>query len=130
MRSRRVDVAAAPYRSAVTIPDALAVSARADVLQLATSYKAAGKNTDGTAYTGTVAIKIISDTTYSIEWTIDGSVIKGFGMRMNDNLSATYMLDGQPGLIMYKVQGDGSLAGTWAIKGQKGSGSEILTPRK
>lgn len=108
----------------------LAVSTQAaDVMQLAPSYKAVGKNGDGSGYTGTVTIKIISDTTFSIEWKIGGSVTKGFGMRMNDTLSATYMLDGQPGLIIYKAQGDGSLAGIWAIKGQSGNGSETLTPR-
>jgi hypothetical protein len=107
----------------------LAVSAHADVLKLAPSYKAAGKNGDGSGYTGTVSIKVISDTTFSIEWKIGNSVTKGFGMRMNDTLSATYMLDGQPGLIIYKVQDDGSLAGIWAIKGQPGNGSEVLTPR-
>ena len=101
----------------------------ADVLRLAPVYKAAGKNPDGSSYTGTVTIKIISDTTFSIEWKIGGSVTKGFGMRMNENLSATYMLDGQPGLIMYKVQEDGSLAGIWAIKGQPGNGSEVLRPQ-
>ncbi|HSI14696.1 MAG TPA: hypothetical protein VK961_21770 [Chthoniobacter sp.] len=108
----------------------LALSAQAaDVLQLAPSYKAVGKNGDGSSYTGTVTIKIISDTTFGIEWKIGGSVTKGFGMRMNDTLSATYMLDGQPGLIIYKVQGDGTLAGIWAIKGQPGNGSEVLTAR-
>ena len=108
----------------------LALSAQAaDVLQLAPSYKAVGKNGDGSSYTGTVTIKIISDTTFSIEWKIGSSVTKGFGMRMNDNLSATYMLDGQPGLVMYKVLADGSMSGIWAIKGQPGNGSEVLTPR-
>lgn len=100
----------------------------ADVLRLAPSYKAIGKNGDGSVYKGTVTIKIISDTTFSIEWKIGNSITKGFGMRMNDNLSATYLLDGQPGLVMYKVQEDGSLAGIWAIKGQPGNGSEVLTP--
>ena len=96
------------------------ISAHADTLRLASSYKAVGKNGDGSSYTGTVTIKIISDTTYTIEWNIGGSVTKGFGMRMNDTLSATYMLNGEPGLIIYKVQGDGSLSGIWAIKGQTG----------
>jgi len=107
-----------------------AVSARAaDVLRLASTYNAVGKNGDGSVYKGTVSIKIISDTTFSIEWKIGNSVIKGFGMRMNENLSATYTLDGQPGLVMYKVQDDGSLAGIWAIEGQPGNGSEVLTPK-
>jgi len=107
----------------------LVISAHADVLQLASTYKAVGKNTDGSPYTGTVSIKIISDTTFSIEWKIGDSVTKGFGMRMNDSLSATYMLEGQPGLVIYKVQSDGSLLGIWAIKGQSGSGEETLTPK-
>ena len=105
------------------------LSAHADTLTLAPSYRAAGKNADGSAYTGTVTVKVISDTTYTIEWEIDGSVLKGFGMRMGDTLSATYMLEGQPGLIIYKVQADGTLAGIWAIKGESGTGTEVLTPR-
>jgi len=107
----------------------LAIAAHADTLRLASTYKAVGKNSDGSPYTGTVAVKIISDTTFSIEWKIGNSITKGFGMRLNDTLSATYMLDGEPGLIIYKVQSDGSLEGIWAIKGQSGNGSETLTPR-
>lgn len=107
----------------------LVLSAHADTLKLASSYKAAGKNPDGSAYTATVTVKIISDTTFSIEWKMDGSVTKGFGMRMNDTLSATYMLEGQPGLIIYKVNDDGTMSGIWAIKGQPGNGSETLTPK-
>ncbi len=105
------------------------IAAQADSLTLAPSYKAAGKNPDGSAYTGTVTIKVISDTTYTIEWKIGSSVLKGFGMRQGDTLAATYMLDGQPGLVMYKVQEGGTLSGTWAIKGESGSGSETLTPK-
>ncbi|MEP6671976.1 MAG: hypothetical protein ABJF10_22630 [Chthoniobacter sp.] len=105
-----------------------AISANAEPLQLASSYKAKGTNGDGSPYKGTVSIKIISDTTFSIDWKIEGSVTKGFGMRMNDTLSATYMLNGEPGLIIYKVQPDGSLSGIWAIRGVSGNGTETLTP--
>ena len=91
--------------------------------------QALGKNGDGSSYTGTVSVKSISDTTFSIEWKIGSSVTKGFGMRRNDVLSATYMLNGQPGLIIYQVQKDGTLIGTWAIRGEKGNGSETLTPQ-
>ena len=107
----------------------LAISANADTLQLSSRYKAVGKNADGSSYTGTVAVKVISDTTFSIEWKSGGSLTKGFGMRLNDVLSATYMLNGQPGLVIYKVQSDGSLTGIWAIKGESGNGSETLTPQ-
>ncbi len=106
----------------------LAPLASAETLRLLSSYKAVGKNPDGSPYTGAVAVKIISDTTFAIEWRIGDSVTRGFGMRMNDTLSATYLLNGQPGLVMYKVQDDGSLSGIWAIRGQSGNGSETLRP--
>lgn len=102
-------------------------AARADTMTLAETYKATGTNPDGSSYTGTVQIKIISDTTFAITWTIGGSVYKGFGMRLNDNLSATYTIDGEPGLVMYKVDGNG-LNGLWAIRGHDGNGTERLVP--
>jgi hypothetical protein len=49
-------------------------------------------------------------------------------MRMNDSLAATYMIDGDPGLVIYRVDGDG-LSGVWAIRGHDGAGTEHLTPR-
>jgi hypothetical protein len=65
---------------------------------------------------------VISDATFTIKWTIR------FGMRMNDSLAATYMFDGDPGLVIYRVDGDG-LSGVWAIRGHDGAGTEHLTPR-
>ena len=106
------------------------MAANAESLTLAPKYQAAGKNPDGSSYTGTASVNVISDTTFSIEWKIADATYKGFGMRMNDSLAATYMIDGQPGLVIYKVQSDGSLLGTWAIKGENGAGSETLTPNK
>jgi hypothetical protein len=50
-------------------------------------------------------------------------------MRMNDALSATYTINGQPGLVIYKVDGNGTLNGLWAVRGRDGSGTERLTPR-
>jgi hypothetical protein len=48
-------------------------------------------------------------------------------MRMNDSLSATCMIDGQPGLVIYRVDGDG-LTGIWAIRGHDKVGTEHLRP--
>lgn len=106
------------------------VPAHAETMKLFSHYDVAGKNPDGSSYTGRVDITVISDTTFSIVWKISGSTYKGFGMRMNDALSATYTLDGQPGLVIYKAQGSGTLSGLWAVRGEDGSGSETLTPAK
>ena len=105
----------------------VATAASADALTLASTYKAVGTNADGSKYTGTVAIEILSDTTFGIQWTIGDSIYKGFGMRRNDALAATYTINGQPGLIIYRVEGNG-LDGLWSIRGQNGSGTEHLTP--
>jgi hypothetical protein len=102
-------------------------SASAESLTLASHYKASGTNPDGSSYTGDVKVDIISDTTFSIVWTIAGAKYKGFGMRRNDALAATYEIDGEPGLVIYKVEGNG-LNGLWAIRGQNGNGTERLTP--
>jgi hypothetical protein len=105
----------------------LAVPAFADNLTLAKHYKATGTNPDGSTYTGDVQVEIISDTTFSIVWTISGTKYKGFGMHRNNAIAATYEIDGQPGLVVYKVDGNG-WDGAWAVRGQNGNGTEHLTP--
>ena len=94
---------------------------------LASHYEASGSNPDGSQYTGTADVKVISDTTYTIVWKIGDATYQGFGMRLNDSLAATYTIDGEPGLIIYKVNGDG-LTGAWAIRGHDGVGTEHLRP--
>jgi hypothetical protein len=104
------------------------IPAGAEPLTLASSYDATGTNPNGSKYTGKASVKVISDTTFVIKWTIAGSTYEGFGMRLNDSLAATYTIDGEPGLVIYKVEGNG-LDGLWAIRGHDGSGTEHLTPR-
>jgi len=108
---------------------AVAFPAAADTLTLASKYEATGTNPDGSTYKGTARVKVISDTTFTIEWSIGDATYKGFGMRMNDSLAATYMIDGEPGLILYKVDGNG-LHGSWTIRGHDGNGTETLLPRQ
>jgi hypothetical protein len=103
-------------------------SAKAEALKLASQYDAVGTNPDGSKYTGTANVTVISDTTFSIRWLIGGAVYSGFGMRLNDSLAATYTIDGEPGLVIYKVGSTGVLDGLWAIRGKDGSGTETLTP--
>jgi hypothetical protein len=100
---------------------------RAEPMNLASHYEANGTNPDGSKYSGTADVTVISDTTYTIVWKIGDETYKGFGMRLNDSLAATYMIDGEPGLIIYKVDGNG-LNGAWAIRGHDGVGTEHLRP--
>jgi hypothetical protein len=106
---------------------AVAAPAAADSLNLSSRYEASGSNPDGSKYTGTANVKVISDTTYTIVWKIGGETYEGFGMRLNDSLAATYTIDGEPGLVIYKVDGNG-LTGAWAIRGHDGVGTEHLRP--
>jgi hypothetical protein len=106
---------------------AFVTSASAESLTLATKYDAVGTNPDGSKYTGTVTVQIISNTTFAIQWSIGGTTYKGFGMRRNDALAATYTIDGEPGLVVYKVDGN-DLDGLWAVRGENGNGTEHLTP--
>ena len=101
--------------------------ARAEALHLASHYAASGSNPDGSHYTGNADVTVISDTTFSIVWKIQGERYEGFGMRLNDALAATYMINGEPGLVIYKVDGNG-LTGAWAIRGHDGVGTEHLRP--
>jgi hypothetical protein len=102
--------------------------AYAEPLHLASHYAASGSNPDGSQYTGSADVNVISDTTFSIVWKIEGQRYEGFGMRLNDALAATYMINGEPGLIIYKVDGNG-LTGAWAIRGHDGVGTEHLRPQ-
>jgi hypothetical protein len=106
----------------------VATIARADVLTLHTAYDAAGTNPDGSKYSGTVAIKVISDKTFTIHWKIGDETYDGFGMRNGDALAATYVLDGKPGLIIYRVGDGGVLSGFWVVRGEDEGGTERLTP--
>jgi hypothetical protein len=106
-------------------------AAHAQDFTFAEVYDVAGTSFDGSPYEGTLTVDIVSDTTYTVEWTIGATVLNGFGMRMNDTLSAAYTLaDGTPGLVMYEVGDDGVLEGIWTIPGESGVGTETLTPRE
>jgi hypothetical protein len=102
--------------------------AHADALTLHSTYDAAGTNPDGSKYSGTVSIKVISDKTFTIHWKIGDETYDGFGMRNGDALAATYELDGKPGLVIYKLGDGGALNGFWVVRGENDGGTERLTP--
>jgi hypothetical protein len=108
----------------------LAVASHADTLTLAPKYDVAGTNPDGSKYAGTATIEGTSDTTFTIRWDTGSSVFEGFGMRTSDSAAATFMIESNPGLIIYKADDNGVLNGLWSIHGRDGTGMERLTPQK
>jgi hypothetical protein len=103
--------------------------AAADTLRLATAYTVAGTNPDGSRYGGTLALKVVSDTTFVVTWKVGSSTFRGFGMRWDDTLAVSYEGAGFKGVVMYRAGDDGVLDGRWTAAGSNGVGTERLEPR-
>ncbi len=97
---------------------------------LAGQYQVAGKNVDGSAYTGTAEIVATSDTTCKMSWQTGGTTSQGICMRNANSFAASYALADAIGLVLYQIKPDGSLQGLWTIAGRPGVGTETLTPIK
>jgi hypothetical protein len=104
------------------------VAAPAEPMTLHSTYDATGTNPDNSKYSGTVTIKVISDASFTIHWNINGETYDGFGIRNADALAATYEINGEPGLVIYKVDDDGVFHGLWAVRGGGVGGTERLVP--
>jgi hypothetical protein len=98
-------------------------------LQLASTYDEVGTNPDGSKYTGTATVEVISDTTFLIKWKIGGTLYSGFGMRRGDTLAGDLPGQRPAGLIMSTVGDGGVLNGNWSIRGKDGNGTDRQTQR-
>lgn len=103
-----------------------ATSAVAQTVE-AGSYTVEGTNLDGSAYSGTAEITLASETTCIIEWDTAGTKSSGVCMLNGNAFAAAYVLGDALGLIVYRVNGDGTLDGAWTITGKDGAGTEVLT---
>lgn len=95
------------------------------------TYKVDGTSPDGGRYTGTAEITPTSDTTCNIVWRTGSANEESSGicMRYENAFSAGYVLGDAVGLVIYEIKSDGTLDGIWTVAGQKGSGTEVLTPQ-
>jgi hypothetical protein len=91
-------------------------------------YRVKGTNLDGTIYEGDAQITQTSEYTCEIVWQTGGSTSSGICMRDGNAFTAGYELNGKVGLVIYMVQDDGVLDGTWTVAGVNAVGTEILTP--
>ncbi len=92
-------------------------------------YRVAGKNADGTTYSGTAEITVTSQNTCRIVWQTGGTTSRGICMRNGTAFAASYVMGKDVGLVVYETQPDRSMRGLWTIVDQSGLGSEILTPQ-
>jgi hypothetical protein len=92
-------------------------------------YTVEGTNLNGSPYNGTAEVSLLSDTTCQIVWKTGSTESWGHCMKVNDYVSAGYIMGEAIGIIMYHLNDDGSLDGYWTISGQNGNGTERLTPQ-
>ena len=108
---------------------ALLLSAQiAGAQDLAGCYLVSGTNLDGSPYSGEAVITLSSDVTCEIVWTTGGTTSTGICMRDSNAFAAAYELNGAVGLVIYLIQPDGTLNGTWTVAGVNAVGTEVLTP--
>ena len=91
-------------------------------------YLVKGTNFDGSIYEGEAQITKTSDVTCEIVWSTGGSTSSGICMRDGNAFTAGYELNGKVGLVIYLIQDDGTLDGTWTVAGVNAVGTEVLTP--
>lgn len=108
---------------------ALFLSAQIATAQdIAGRYLVAGTNLDGSPYGGQAEISLTSQYTCEIVWKTGSSTSSGICMRSGNAFAAGYELNGKVGLVIYLIEDDGTLNGTWTVAGLNAVGTEVLTP--
>ncbi len=92
------------------------------------SYTVAGRNLDGSDYTGVAALAQVGTASFTVVWQVAGRTINGVGMVAGHSFAVVYGAANQPALGIYLLQPDGRLVGTWTVVGAAGTGAETLTP--
>ena len=110
---------------ALAMTGATAYAATGDV---GGKYRVQGTNPNGSTYQGTATITVTSENTCRIVWTTGGTSSEGICMRNQNAFSAGYVLQGDVGLVIYEINGDGSMDGLWTVADQPGVGTEKLIP--
>lgn len=117
-------------RYSMVVATLMALAGPASAQSIGGSYRIDGTNFDGSRYGGTARIVITSNTTCEIFWdTGGGSTAEGICMRNGPAFTAAYVMGNAIGLVIYEILPDGTLDGLWTVAGQRGNGTEVLTPR-
>ena len=70
----------------------------------------------GKAYTGTVRIASMGGPVYELQWNTSAGKYRGLGLADGNKL-CTGWSEGDFGVMLYKIKGDGTLKGRWTIPG-------------
>ena len=108
---------------------ALATGSVAIAQDVGGSYSVEGTNLNGSTYTGTAEITLLSETTCAIEWSTGGTSSSGVCMRNGNAFAAVYTQGEALGMLVYEVLEDGTMDGIWTITGLDGVGYETLIPQ-
>lgn len=106
----------------------LAMAGMAQAQDIGGHYTVKGTNLDGSACDGEAEITSTSEYTCNIVWKTGGTTSNGICMRDSNAFTAAYELNGKIGLVIYLVQQNGTLEGTWTVDGVNAVGTETLTP--
>jgi len=106
----------------------LACASFAQAADVGGHYTVQGTNFDGSKYSGEADITVSSNTTCRIVWKTGETTSKGICMRVNDVLVAAYGLNGEIGLVAYRILDNGVLDGVWTMADKDGAGTDVLTP--
>lgn len=93
------------------------------------TYAVEGRSFDGSVYRGQAEILLTSDYTCRIRWVTGGQVSEGICMRQDGVFAAAYILAERVGMVIYTVNPDGTMQGTWTVDGVNAVGSEVLVPQ-
>jgi hypothetical protein len=104
---------------------AVMVSTAASAQNVGGRYQVQGTNPNGSAYSGTAEI-FPNGNVCRIVWHV-GTEWRGICMLSGNRFAASYQSGGTYGLLIYRMQSDGSLAGEWST-GAGSTGTETLIP--
>lgn len=87
-----------------------------------------GKNRTA-ASTGTVTIILAGETTCEIVWQTGETTSHGICPRKDNAFAAAYVTEDAIGVVIYRVQDDGTPDGLRTIRGKDGVGTEMEAPK-
>ncbi|HWB48457.1 MAG TPA: hypothetical protein VG651_05055 [Stellaceae bacterium] len=103
------------------------LSAGAAAQNVGGRYQVRGTNPNGSTYSGTAEI-IPNGNVCRINWHV-GSEWRGICMLSGGRFAASYHSGDTVGLLIYRLNGDGSLSGEWTT-GAGATGTETLIPMR